>query len=136
MRRTGNIYLRCGIWAVPKSSFEGYIEVRKGELTRKLRRSSADKRHKARGIDDTSPNMKTFGFICRVLAHGEYCVFTTPPNALQIDLHGQIPNLLLRVDGVVVLGVHDTWLRRLSIVVPSKLPENGPALLNLSGKTS
>ena len=80
----------------------------KNELTRKLGRSGAHKRHKAGGVDNTSSDMKTFGFVCGVLAHSEDCVFTAPPNALQIDLHGQIPDPLFRVNGVVVLSMHDT----------------------------
>lgn len=42
-----------------------------------------------------------------VLPHGEDGVFGSPPDAFDVDLHGQVPDLLFGVQGVVVCGVHD-----------------------------
>ena len=42
-----------------------------------------------------------------VLPHGEDSVFGSPPDAFDVDLHGQVPDLLFGVQGVVVCRVHD-----------------------------
>ena len=41
------------------------------------------------------------------LPHTHHRILTPPPHALDINPHGQIPNLLFRLNGVGVLSVHD-----------------------------
>lgn len=41
------------------------------------------------------------------LPHTHHRILAPPPHALDIDAHSEIPDLLLRGDGVGVVGVHD-----------------------------
>jgi len=77
--------------------------------TRKLRRCGTHKSDEARRVDDATSYMESFRFIRGVLAHRNNGIFGSPPDALKVNLHGQIPNPLLSVQGVIVLRMHDAF---------------------------
>ena len=52
-------------------------------------------------------------WVSLIFPHSEDGVFASPPNAFEVDLHGQIPDLLFRVQRVVVCGVHDPGIVKL-----------------------
>src|ERR1700726_3992816 len=66
-------------------------------LTGKLGRRCTHQGHKAGGVDYASSSVKTASFIRRVLSHCLDSIFTTPPDAFQINLHRQIPDAFFRV---------------------------------------
>lgn len=70
---------------------------------RQLRRATPDQRHHTRRINHTSLGLVE-------LAETQHGVLTSKPNTLDIDRLRQIPNLLGRVDGVGVVGVHDSCI--------------------------
>lgn len=70
--------------------------------------SSTKQRDKAGSVDDGSTSMQAFLWVGSVLSHSDDGVFATPPNTFQVDLHREVPNLLLGVECVVVCGVHNT----------------------------
>lgn len=68
-----------------------------------LRGGRSDERDDAGGVDDAA--------LCLfVLAEGEHGVLGAEPDALDVDVHGEVPNGLGGADGVVVLGVHDACI--------------------------
>ena len=52
-------------------------------------------------------------WVSLIYPHSEDGVFAPPPNTFEVDLHGQIPDLLFRVQRVVVCGVHDPGIVKL-----------------------
>lgn len=60
----------------------------------------ADEGDDGGGVDDGA-------LLLAVLAEGEDGVLAAEPDALDVDVLGQVPDLLGRVDGVGVVGVHD-----------------------------
>ncbi len=78
-------------------------------LTSQLWRRGTHQRHEACRIDDAPARAQSLGLVRRIVAHREDSVLAAPPHALEIDLHRQIPDLLLRVQRVVVRRVHDTY---------------------------
>lgn len=54
--------------------------------------------------------MQSLAFIDRVLAHSQDGVFASPPDTLQVDLHSQIPDTLLGVERIVVIGMHNAGI--------------------------
>jgi hypothetical protein len=74
-------------------------------------------RDKTCGVDDTPTLGQTLLRVGLVLPHSEDGVFASPPNALDVNLHGQIPDLLFRVQSVVVPGVHNPGVVKLCTVV-------------------
>jgi hypothetical protein len=48
----------------------------------------------SRSVDNTSSDMKTLCFIRRVLPHRKDGVLAAPPDALDVDLHRKIPDML------------------------------------------
>lgn len=65
-----------------------------------LRGGGADEGDDGGGVDDG-------GLLLAVAAEGEHGVLAAEPDALDVDVLGQVPDLLGRVDGVGVVGVHD-----------------------------
>ena len=78
-----------------------------GGQTSQLWRRRAQYRDKARGVDDAATDMEALGLVRGVLAHREDRVLAPPPHALEVNLHREVPNLLLGVERVVVRRVHD-----------------------------
>ena len=78
-----------------------------------LGRSSTHDRDETRRVDYAPTWGQTLLWVSLVLSHSEDAVFAPPPNALDVDLHGQIPDLLFRVQRVVVFGVHDPGIVKL-----------------------
>lgn len=81
---------------LPRESQHGSLARRVGQL----RGGGADEGDDGGGVDDG-----TLGLL--VLAQGEDGVLAAEPDALDVDGLGQVPDLLGRVDGVGVVGVHD-----------------------------
>lgn len=65
-----------------------------------LRCGRADEGDDACSVDDTS-----LGLL--VAAEGEHGVLAAIPDALDVDVHGQVPDVLRSADGVVIARVHD-----------------------------
>lgn len=84
-----------------------YGVVRQLGRTCQLGRSSTHDCDKARGVYDTPTLSQTLLRISLILPHGKDGVFRSPPDALEVYLHGEIPDLFFRIQGVVVFGVHD-----------------------------
>ena len=78
------------------------------ERTGNLRRRSSQDGHEACGVDDTSAAVQSFALVLWIVAHSYNSVLASVPDSLEIDLHRQIPDLLVRVDCVVVFRMHDT----------------------------
>lgn len=74
-----------------------------GALARRvcqLRRRRTHQCNNAGGIDHA-------GVFLAMLPHAQHRVFAPKPHALDVDVVGQVPDLLGRVDGIRVLTVHD-----------------------------
>lgn len=67
---------------------------------RQLRRRAAHQRDHAGGVDDAADFLA-------VPPHAEHGVLAAEPDALDVDIVGQIPDLFRGVYGVGVVGVHD-----------------------------
>jgi len=78
-----------------------------------LWRSSTHDRDETRGVDDAPTLGQTLLWVSFIFPHSEDGVFASPPNAFEVYLHGQIPDLLFRVQRVVVRGVHNTGIVKL-----------------------
>lgn len=65
-----------------------------------LGRRAPHQRHHTRRINHTAPRFPK-------LPHAHHRILAPPPHALDVDPHGQIPNLLLRLQGVAIFRVHD-----------------------------
>ncbi len=65
-----------------------------------LGRRAPHQRHHTRRVNHTPPRFPK-------LPHTHHRILAPPPHALDVDPHGQIPNLLLRLQGVAVARVHD-----------------------------
>lgn len=76
--------------------------------TCQLGRRRSEYRHKARSIDDASAGVQALSFVDRILSHRGNSILATPPDTLEINLHGQVPYSLFRVQRVVILRMHDT----------------------------
>ena len=87
---------------------------RRSPRTCQLGRSSTHDRNEARGVDNAPTSSQALSLVGLVLPHGEDGVFASPPNTLDVDLHGQIPDLFFRVQGVVVRRMHDPSVVELS----------------------
>lgn len=85
------------------------------ELTRKLRRRGAHKRDEACGVDDASAGVQALRGVRRIVAHRQDCVLAAPPDAFDVDGHRQVPDALLRVECVVIGGVHDARIVKLRL---------------------
>lgn len=81
---------------LPRQGQDGTLGGGVGEL----RSGASHNGHHGRGVDDGR-----LGLL--VAAEGQHGVFAAEPNTLDVDVHGEIPDLLGGADGVVVLGVHD-----------------------------
>lgn len=81
------------------------------ERTSKLRSSSTQQGNKAGGVDDAASGVKALGRVRGVVTHREDGVLTTPPDTLEVDVHGKVPDTLLGVESVVIFGMHNacTW---------------------------
>ena len=75
--------------------------------TCQLGRSSTHYRDETRGVNDTPALGQTLLRVGFVLPHGEDSVFASPPNALYVDLHSQIPDLFFSIQRVIICGMHD-----------------------------
>ena len=83
------------------------LTVLRYERTSKLGRRGAHDRNEACGVDNAPAGVQSKGLVDRVLAHREDRVLASPPDALDIDLHREVPDALLGIKRVVVLGMHD-----------------------------
>lgn len=59
------------------------------------------------GVDDGAADVEVLGLVGGVVAHGDDGVLAAVPNALDVDGLGEVPDLFLGVERVVVGGVHD-----------------------------
>ena len=78
------------------------------ERTSELRRRSAHEGYKARGIDDTASLVEALGGIYGIVSHGDDGVLAPPPDALEVDLHSEVPDAFFRVERGRVMGMHDS----------------------------
>lgn len=101
------LYLRGRVY--PPISALALVFAREAERSRtsQLGRRGAHESDEARGVDDAAAHAEALALVGGVLAHREDRVLAPPPHALDVDVHGQIPDALLRVERVVVVGVHD-----------------------------
>ena len=67
---------------------------------RQLRRRTTDQSNHTRSVDDASP-------LLPMLPHTEHRMLAPEPPALDVNVVGQIPDLLGGIDGVRVVAVHD-----------------------------
>lgn len=77
--------------------------------TSKLRGGSTHQCYEAGRVDDATASVQALGLVGRVIAHSQDGVFATPPHALQVDGHGEIPDALFCVERVIVCWMHDTY---------------------------
>lgn len=75
--------------------------------TSKLGRRRAQEGHETRSVNNAAASVEPLALVRGVVTHCEDRVLAAPPDAFDVDIHGQIPYPLLRVEGVVVLRVHD-----------------------------
>ena len=73
-----------------------------------LRGGSAHDGDKRSSVNDRTADVKVLGLVGRVVAHGEDGMLAAVPDALDVDGLGEVPDLFLGVERVVISGVHNT----------------------------
>lgn len=130
------------------SSNLGKREVKGKKRTGKLRRGGTHDSDEGSNVDDRSANTEALGRIGLVLhdfcqyiqsvtpdkkrerdahlLHGQDSILASKPDALDIDILSEVPDLLLGIDGVVISGVHNTSVVELFVVMWVRLQYKRP----------
>ena len=70
--------------------------------TGELGRCGTHQCYETGGVDNTTADMKSLGFVGRIVPHCLDSIFAAPPHALEVNLHCQIPNCFFSIEGMII----------------------------------